>query len=86
MNKNSLLAYKNLTPELTKRQAEVFEIFQNGGEYTDQEVAQKLGWPINRVSGRVGDLIKLNKIVVAGRKQQNGSTCRVCRITQYTLF
>jgi DNA-binding MarR family transcriptional regulator len=81
MNINSLYAYQSVN--LTLRQAQVLEAFRDGGEYTDVEIGQKLNWPINRVCGRVGELLKAEKIVKLG----NRDGARVCRIiSQETLF
>jgi hypothetical protein len=83
MNENSLLAFRNIQKTLTLKQAKVLSIYQRGGEYTDQQVARALGWPINRVSGRVGELLhKLKKIEKVRDEFIDGSKCRVCRLVE----
>lgn len=82
---HSMLAFENLQTVLTERQKEVLEVY-NKGDFTDHEVAKTLGWEINRVSGRVGELLKRKAIVEKKSIFQNGSTRRVCGLSNCTLF
>lgn len=61
------------TVDLTARQAEVLRavvrLHGEGARPCDQDIADALGWPINRVTGRRGELLDLGRIVEAGRKR-----------------
>lgn len=82
---HSLLAFVGLQDKLTERQMEVLRIYETG-DHTDQEVADMLRFPINRVSGRVGELIKRKVIVEKGSKVSDGYKRRICGINSCTLF
>lgn len=79
IHRHSMLAYGLLKPTLNEKQRMVLSIFETG-EYTDEEVATQLEWPINRISGRVGELIKMGKLEPFTDRIQNGRKVRVCRI------
>jgi hypothetical protein len=76
---HSMLAYGALKPTLNEKQRMVLDVYETG-EYTDEEVANQLDWPINRISGRVGELIKMKKLEPYTDRIQNGRKVRVCRI------
>lgn len=60
MHHNSIHQFVNLVaPTLRPRQVRVLEMYEDGGSYTDQEVAGKLGVEVHTISGRVGELVKL---------------------------
>lgn len=80
MHQNSLFTYNNrVRPELSRRQAEVFHIFSDGGEYTDEQVAAKLQLGINQITGRIGELIKKKRIEQVGTIELMGRKRRLCR-------
>jgi DNA-binding MarR family transcriptional regulator len=69
MNKKSIDSYKKLTEDgtLTKRQAEVLKCLkQELKKATNRMIAKKLGWDINRVTGRVTELREKGLITQAG--------------------
>lgn len=82
---NSILAFMSLQLVLTERQKEVLEVYKSG-DFTDQEAADMLRFPINRVSGRVGELLKRKVIVEKGSKISDGFKRRICGINHCTLF
>lgn len=51
-----------------KKKAVVLEVIQKLGRCSQAEIATYLGWEINRITGRVDDLVKDKKIRVASRK------------------
>lgn len=58
----SLQAYfVEVTPELGKRQKEVYEALGRLGMATNTELARLLGWGVNRVTPRVYELRGLGK-------------------------
>lgn len=65
---NSLLAFDSI--DLTARQTEVLDAIRAmyaAGKYpTDQDIADWLVWPINRVTGRRGELVSAGRVQKAG--------------------
>lgn len=51
-------AYSTLQPGLGEAQARVLDAFRVLGPSCNQEVANYLGWSINRVTGRVRELVE----------------------------
>lgn len=64
--KTSLDAYDSV--DLTARQADVLRALWAVGQATDQEIADWLGWTINRVTGRRGELEKKGLVYCARHK------------------
>jgi DNA-binding CsgD family transcriptional regulator len=58
MQPTSLGAYEDLKPKLQNRERDVLQVFLQDPErdLTNMEVAEILGWSINRVTGRVKNL------------------------------
>ena len=54
----SLFAYKSVLPKLGEKQREVLSVFEDNPyhDYTNMELAEHLGWGINRVTPRVKEL------------------------------
>ena len=71
----SLIAFQNILHTLSRRQAQVYFAFKDSPQdnLTDGELSRKLGWPINCVTPRRGELEKKGVLVDAGR--------RVCTVT-----
>jgi hypothetical protein len=86
IHEHSQIAYVSIAPELSKRQNEVLNVFKDGLQHTDREVAHILGLEINQVTGRIGELIKKEKIGESGRVMENGRPRRLCQIIKLTLF
>jgi hypothetical protein len=82
---NSLLAYEKI--DLTKNQQIVLAAFRRG-EGSDQQIANRLKWGINRVTGRICELLAFEKIEICGEATSEfGNKVRVCRIkVKDTLF
>lgn len=75
-------AFADIQPKLNERQKEVLAVY-NFGDFTDKEVAEKLGKPINEVCNRIGELIRrksLPRLEPYTDKLQDGRKARVCRI------
>jgi len=67
----SLQAYNTqVLPKLGKKQSAVYRIFRNvpRPDFTDKELGQILGWPINEITPRRGELKKKGLIVEAGER------------------
>lgn len=54
---NSKVAYATIQKEKTRAKDKVLETIK-GQRATRQEIAEILGWPINRVTGRVSELLQ----------------------------
>lgn len=70
MKDTSLEAYNHLVKnnKLSPARKCVLEVFENIGEpLTDKDVAMALDWPINRVTGRRGELVKAGILAEAGK-------------------
>jgi hypothetical protein len=69
-------AYESV--DLTERQAEVLEAGQHLVRFTDLDLAAHLGWPINRITPRRGELVDQGYFVECGKVQ--GPTGRRCSL------
>lgn len=70
IRETSLLAYEEVKPN----RKTTHEIILNLLKITirppsNSEIAKSLGWPINRVTPRVNELVKLGKLVDAGKRK-----------------
>jgi hypothetical protein len=61
----SLLAYRTLT-KLGDKQEQVFEAIKEMGKASNEQIADYLGWPINRVTGRTNELANFDLVKVDG--------------------
>lgn len=69
MQQTSLLAYhESALTNIGAKQKEVFQAILRLGKPSDQEIAEYLGWAINRITPRRGELLALGKIKEAGKK------------------
>jgi predicted ArsR family transcriptional regulator len=76
VQQTSLLAYSDLTSELAPRQKAVADCVMAFGPMNNKQIANRLHWPINSVTGRVLELrnrgvLELERTDVdqTGRKQ-----------------
>lgn len=68
MRDTSLDAYHSIKPELGKKQSDVLRAIRILKSATNQEIGNFLGIPINRVTGRTNELVKLGFVVEDGTK------------------
>lgn len=61
----SLTAYKQLK-DLGNRQQQVFDAVEDMGSASNEQVAEKLGLPIQSVTGRVNELARYGYLDVVG--------------------
>jgi DNA-binding MarR family transcriptional regulator len=72
------------TVEVTARQAEVLGAIRRlGGEATDQQIAEHLGWTINRVTPRRGELVEQE--LVARARLEVGPVGRLVSVWRLVL-
>lgn len=62
----SRMAYDAIKDTLNEKQSIVYEALQELGIASNEQIAEYLNWPINRVTGRVTELHKLDMVGVAG--------------------
>lgn len=79
VRQTSLNAYNDVKEKIGKKQREVLNIIEDAMEpVTNMEIAEKLRWSINRVTPRVLELRKDEKV------EQHGE--RRCKITGRTAM
>lgn len=77
---NSLSAHKGIEGTLPQSRAEVLRVVRQFGPLTRQQVAARLGWAINRVTGRVLELIETGAVVEAGNDTSTGRARALLRV------
>lgn len=84
LQQTSLLAYLEIKTKLGEKQQRVLETLKELGEATNSELAEQLGWSINRVTPRTNELVKAYKVTQAGKRNCNitGKKCIAWRINQ----
>ena len=76
----SLDAYNSLSCEsVNDSQALILAIIRSNRNLTNTEIADKLGLPINRVTPRTNELVKLGLVVESFRRDCFCSECNTCR-------
>jgi len=78
VHKNSIKSYGSIP--LTLRQSEVVDVLKTLNVATDQLIADKLGYTINRVTGRITEL--RDKGVLREISSIMGSMGKYVRVTQ----
>ena len=63
---NSLEAIAAIAPVTGQARIEVLKVIRENQPITRQDIAENLGWEINRVTGRVRELLDKNNIIEAG--------------------
>lgn len=88
-------AYRQIKPDLKRRRRQVYDIIADWPagkpDPSIADIAQRLGWQNNEVSGRVTELRKDHLIIITGKKfNPSGKRARTYRIPasseQLTLF
>lgn len=51
------------------RQQQVINILAKHGRSTNSEIAKLMNQPINRITGRVNELVKAGKVIIDGSKK-----------------
>ena len=68
MRDTSIAAYKSINHELASKQKEVLEVLKLSPK-SNSEIASTLGWQINRVTGRVNELVNSGVVKAVGKKR-----------------
>ena len=66
IHSNSRAAYASVAPVTGQACIEVLRVIRESQPMTRQDIAARLDWEINRVTGRVRELLDKNKIIEAG--------------------
>jgi hypothetical protein len=74
----SLWAYSIATQHLGAKQKAVLDALRFFPDATNAEIAQRLGWPVNRVTPRMLELRKMGLVLQ--------STRRTCKVTGGTAW
>lgn len=72
MRQTSLQAYQHVRKAIGGRQQTVLSAILTLGISTDKHLAKFLQWPINCVTPRRGELVKLGLVKEMGKVVQNG--------------
>lgn len=79
MEQTSLFAYNSIQNKLGENQKKVYAVIKVFGVLCDQEIAIALGWSINRVTPRRGELVKKGIVIKQGTKQYNNRLVNIWR-------
>lgn len=88
----SLLAYKESPESKDYCRQVVFLTIRRLGICNDRQIAAHIGWPINRVTPRRGELVIQGQVISAGKRvdPDTGRTVNywqmAIKFTQMTLF
>lgn len=70
IRETSLEAFEKV--DITKTEKAVYEVIQFFQPCSNREIALKLGWEINRVTGRTNGLYKKGLVIDFDKQVQNG--------------
>jgi len=84
----SLPAYKEAKENINDKQAKVYNAIRLLGVCSDHQIADHLGWAINRVTPRRGELSDSGKIIRAYRDKdfETGRTVSFWKINESSSF
>ena len=80
MRQTSLFAWRELQPRIGKSQGAVLVTISFLGKCTDKNIAASLGWSINRVTPRRGELVKAGFVIADGVTYQGGRPATLWRM------
>ena len=66
IHSNTRAAHASIAPVTGQACIEVLRVIRESQPITRQDIAASLGWEINRVTGRVRELLDNSKIIEAG--------------------
>ena len=71
IRKTQVNSLKALTPTIGMKQQTVYGVIKSKGKATNRMIAKHLGWDINRVTGRVTELVNLGLVDAEGTHYDN---------------
>ena len=69
VKQTSIEAYSRIKKELGKRQQEVYDGFLGNGTCTNLELSRLLGIPINQITPRTNELVKLGLVTDVEKRE-----------------
>ncbi len=81
VRETSLAAYESIESSLSAKQREVMLVMHGAqAPLTRKQIAKRLGWEINRVTGRVLECIEKGFLEEHGTTVENGRTAHLVRV------
>ena len=80
IHSNSRAAMAAIAPVTGACRIEVLRVIRENQPITRQDIAVNLGWEINRVTGRVRELLDKNNIIEAGNDESHSVKRGLLRI------
>ena len=71
IRKTQIDSLKELKKTIDGKRKAVYEMLLTKGAATNRMIAKDLGWDINRVTGRVSELVGLGMVIADGTKYDN---------------
>jgi len=78
MRSTSLDAYNEVKPQLGQRQREVYDAIKELGSVTNNELSHYLRLPINQITPRTNELVKMGYVMVCEKRE--------CSISKKTVL
>lgn len=75
-HENSLSAYDSILDRLPQSRARVFQVIAIRGPLTRADIAERMQIPINRVTGRVKELLEEGLVIECGTQKSHNSPAR----------
>ena len=69
--KTQVDSLKQLKPTVASKRQTVYNVINYLKPATNRNIAKHLGWDINRVTGRVTELVNLGKVKASGTHKDN---------------
>ncbi len=66
IRKTQVDSLKQLKPTISGKRQQVYDVILTKKQVTNRMIAKELGWDINRVTGRVTELVSLGMIAAVG--------------------
>ena len=66
IRKTQVNSLKKLTPTIGKKRQTVYGVIKSKGKITNRMLAKHLSWDINRVTGRVTELVNMGMVKASG--------------------
>ena len=88
IQQTSLDAFESVVSDVDfgRKQIEVLTLIRSNVNITNQELASKLGWSINRVTPRVNELVKASKVKQDIVRECFCEQCNICRNNDLPLI
>jgi len=66
IRQTQIASYKQTKINIGQKQKTVYDILKSKGMATNRMIAKALGWDINRVTGRITELVSKGKVITNG--------------------